>query len=257
MQRILSAFMEPKRVVPLFVLPMGQFPHTVEPLRVFEPRYKQMLDDCVLNDSPFGYIATNPDSMDIDGWSPPSEYGVFSLAEDVNEQGTNLVFYAHGGERFRVLRVIPAALPAQSFGDIFPSVDDLVDSYADENPDGKLYLRAEVEQLPPLVGSIDDSRWNDFVHAWAEYLVMMDALLRASGLELEQVLTILQEEFESYSESGLWTACQSILTEHDERQAALCSQDVNQVISILEESISKKKIQMDFIQSMLDHDENR
>ena len=76
--------MESKRVVPLFVLPMGQFPHTVEPLRVFEPRYKQMLDDCVLNDSPFGYIATNPDSIDLDGWSPPSQYGVFSLAEDVN-----------------------------------------------------------------------------------------------------------------------------------------------------------------------------
>ena len=45
------------RVVPLFVLPMGLFPLTQEPLRVFEPRYKQMLDDCVLGDSPFGYVA--------------------------------------------------------------------------------------------------------------------------------------------------------------------------------------------------------
>ena len=257
MQRLRSESMESKRVVPLFVLPMGQFPHTVEPLRVFEPRYKQMLDDCVLNDSPFGYIATNPDSIDLDGWSPPSQYGVFSLAEDVNEQGTNHVFTAHGGARFRVLQVIPAALPAQSFGDIFPSVDDLVDSYADENPDGKLYLRAEVEQLPPLIESIEESRWEDFVHAWAEYLVMMDALLRASGLGLEEVLTILQEEFSVYSETGLWGACQSVLTEHDERQAALSSEDANQVISILEDSINKKKIQMDFIQSMLDNDENR
>ena len=107
-----------------------------------------MLDDCVLNDSPFGYIATNPDYVDLDGWSPPTEYGVFSVAEDVNEQGTNNDFSAHVGERFSVLRVIPAALPAQYFGDIFPSVDDLVDSYADVNPDGKLYLRGEVEQLP-------------------------------------------------------------------------------------------------------------
>ena len=104
---------------------------------------------------------------------------------------------------------------------------------------------------------IQESRWEDFVHAWAEYLVMMDALLRASGLGLEEVLTILQEEFSVYSESGLWSACQSVLTEHDERQAALSSEDANQVISILEDSINKKKIQMDFIQSMLDNDENR
>ncbi len=47
--------------VPLFVLPMGIFPMCQEPLRVFEPRYKQMLDDCVLNNSQFGYIAANID----------------------------------------------------------------------------------------------------------------------------------------------------------------------------------------------------
>ena len=57
MQRMDTKDMEPARTIPLFVLPMGLFPHTVEPLRVFEPRYKQMLDDCVLSDSPFGYVA--------------------------------------------------------------------------------------------------------------------------------------------------------------------------------------------------------
>ena len=38
---------------------------------VFEPRYKQMLDDCTLNEGPFGYIAHDPDSESIDGWSQP------------------------------------------------------------------------------------------------------------------------------------------------------------------------------------------
>ena len=214
-----------------------------------------MLDDCVLNDSPFGYVATNPEEETLDGWSPPSKFGVLSLADDLNEQGANLLFTAHGDTRFRIIRVIPAALPAQSFGDIFPTVDDLVESYIDANPDGKLYLRAEVEQLPPLVGNIDNSRWVDFIQSWAEYLVIMDSLLRASGIGVKQVLSILEEDFSIYSESGLWTACQSILTELGERQDALGSQDANQVISILEESINTKKIQMDFIQSMLDNEE--
>ena len=247
--------METARTIPLFVLPMGLFPQTVEPLRVFEPRYKQMLDDCVLSDSPFGYVAVDPEAEALDGWSTPSEYGVFSLAEDVNEQGTNLVFSAHGGARFRIHRVIPAALPAQNFGDVFPTVDDLVDSYSETNPEGKLYLRAEVEEMPPLVGDIEDERWKDFVQSWAEYLVMMDALLRASSLGLEEVIGILREEFATYSESGLWTACQSILSEHDERQFALSALNANEVMSTLEQSINNKKIQMDFIQSMLDPEE--
>ena len=240
---------------PLFVLPMGLFPHTVEPLRVFEPRYKQMLDDCVLNDKPFGYVAANPTLDDIKGWSPPSEYGVLTLAQDLEEQGTNLVFTAHGNVRFRIIKVIPAALPAMPFGDIFPSVDELVEEYIDEDPNGKLYLRAEIQQLPALSGAVEPSRWEALVQSWAKYLVIVDSLLRSSGLDLEDVLAIMEEEFMTYSESGLWSACQSVLTEHEERQSALASEDVDQVIAILEDSINEKMIQIDFIQSMLDKEE--
>ena len=131
------------RVVPLFVLPMGLFPLTQEPLRVFEPRYKQMLDDCVLGDSPFGYVAAASPSEELGGWSMPSEYGLLSTADDLTEQGTNLLFTASGETRFRIVKVLPAALPARDFGEIFPTVDDLVEEYAGEEPDGKLYLRAE------------------------------------------------------------------------------------------------------------------
>ena len=46
--------------------------------------------------------------------------------------------------------------------------------------------------MPPLVGEIEDTRWENFVQSWAEYLVTMDALLRSSGLGLEEVIEILQ-----------------------------------------------------------------
>ena len=65
----------------------------------------------------------------------------------------------------------------------------------------------------------------------------------------------MEEEFMTYTESGLWSACQSVLTEHEERQSALASEDVDQVITILEDSINAKMIQIDFIQSMLDKEE--
>ena len=53
-----------RETIPLFVLPSGIFPSINESLRVFEPRYKQMLDDCTLDDIQFGYIAHDSDSDD-------------------------------------------------------------------------------------------------------------------------------------------------------------------------------------------------
>ena len=67
---MITTFLIPTVVLhrhPLFVLPMGIFPMCKEPLRVFEPRYKQMLDDCVLNNSQFGYIAADINGEDENG----------------------------------------------------------------------------------------------------------------------------------------------------------------------------------------------
>ena len=104
--------MSDSETIPLFVLPSGIFPSINEPLRVFEPRYKQMLDDCTLNEGPFGYIAHNPDSESIDGWSQPGTFGVMCSLSDMREQGTNLMFTANAERRFEVLDVVQAALPS-------------------------------------------------------------------------------------------------------------------------------------------------
>ena len=126
---------------------------------VFEPRRKQMLDDCVLGGEPFGYVASADPPKALGGWALPGQYGLLADAEDVSEQGTNLLFTASGETRFKISRVLPAALPARDFGEIFPTVDELVGEYVDEDPDGKLYLRAEVEELPPLEGKVEHRGW--------------------------------------------------------------------------------------------------
>ncbi|MED5257617.1 MAG: LON peptidase substrate-binding domain-containing protein, partial [Candidatus Thermoplasmatota archaeon] len=184
--------------VPLFVLPMGIFPMCKEPLRVFEPRYKQMLDDCVLNNSEFGYIAGNIDGGSENGWSLPAEYGVLTSAENLQEQGTNLMFTAYGEKRFRVVEIIPAALSAEDFGDVFPSVDELVERYIEENAEGKLYVRAEVEILPPVDGVIDDDDWIDVLEMWAWQIVEMSGMFRNEELSLSEVFSVLKSEFAPY-----------------------------------------------------------
>ena len=162
--------------VPLFVLPMGIFPMCQEPLRVFEPRYKQMLDDCVLNNSEFGYIAADEDGEEVNGWTLSSEYGVLTSAENLQEQGANLMFTAYGEKRFRVKKILPAALPAEDFGDVFPSVDELVEQYIEEDAEGKLYIRAEVEILEPIDGVIDDDDWMNILEMWALQIVEMSGM---------------------------------------------------------------------------------
>ena len=42
--------------IPLFPLPLVLFPHAILPLHIFEPRYKQMIRECIDSESKFGVI---------------------------------------------------------------------------------------------------------------------------------------------------------------------------------------------------------
>ena len=170
----------------------------------------------------------------------------------MSEQGTNLLFTASGETRFKISRVLPAALPARDFGEIFPTVDELVEEYVDEDPDGKLYLRAEVEELPPLEGKVEHRRWEILVRAWSEHIVAVDSLVMASGMGLEDVLPIMEGEFMPYTESGLWSACQSILSDHHDRQRALASASANEVADVIEEALEASIAQMNVLRFMME-----
>lgn len=240
--------------VPLFVLPMGIFPMCQEPLRVFEPRYKQMLDDCVLNNSEFGYIAADEDGEEVNGWTLSSEYGVLTSAENLQEQGANLMFTAYGEKRFRVKKIVPAALPAEDFGDVFPSVDELVEQYIEEDAEGKLYIRAEVEILEPIDGVIDDDDWMNILEMWALQIVEMSGMFRNEDLSLPEVFSVLKSEFSPYSEYSLWFACHSLLDSNDDRQSALASASVSEVQQLLERAVSEKNEQLKAIRLVMEND---
>ncbi len=240
--------------VPLFVLPMGIFPMCQEPLRVFEPRYKQMLDDCVLNNSDFGYIAANIEGDSENGWTLPAEYGVLTSAENLQEQGTNLMFTAYGEKRFRVLNIIPAALSAEDFGDVFPSVDELVEQYLEEDAQGKLYTRAEIEVLGPIEGVIDSEDWMGILEKWAWQIVEMSNLFRNEMLSLSEVFSVLQSEFSPYSEYSLWFACHSLLDSIEDRQSALASTSASEIQELLQMSLVAKNTQLGAIRSIMDNE---
>ena len=113
--------MDDERSLPLFVLPMTLMPGEVTQLRVFEPRYKQMLDTCILDEQPFGLVLNDP-FQPVRGWDGPRTTGTLAHIEEHEEVGSNHMLVVRGGQRFDVQEVIEPALPP--FSD--PAVSDLV-----------------------------------------------------------------------------------------------------------------------------------
>ena len=241
--------------IPLFVLPSGIFPSVSEPLRVFEPRYKQMLDDCTIGERPFGYVAHEPDSESIDGWSQPGTYGVLCTLDDLREQGTNIMFTANGTQRFEIIDVVQSALPSMPFGDIYPTVDDLVEQYIEDEPNGKLYLRASIRMMDDLIGELLAEDWATFLHEWAQHIVDVNAIFRNDEVELEQMQLILEEEFLPYDTDSLWQVANAVLDKQSDRQSALGSTTSEELFSLLQKALREKNAQLNFIRALNDPDE--
>ena len=241
--------------IPLFVLPAGIFPTVEEPLRVFEPRYKQMLDDCVLDEKPFGYITHSNDVSDVNGWTQPGNYGVLCDVKNVEEQGTNLLFTANGTSRFEIIDVVQAALPSMPFGDIFPTVDELVEQYHESSPEGKLYLQANVRIVEEIEGEISAEYWSEFLHSWAQHIVDVNSILRNDDLGIEDMLLLLEEEFLPYDLPSLWQVAHAVLDDAADRQQALRSTDCHEVFKTLQDALNMKNAQLNFIRTLNEHDD--
>ena len=244
--------MSEKMTIPLFVLPSGIFPTVSESLRVFEPRYKQMLDDCTIDEKPFGYIAHDLESESTDGWSQPSSFGVLCSLDDMREQGTNIMFTANGNQRFEILNVVQSALPSMPFGDIYPTVDDLVEQYVEDSPEGKLYLRAEIRLLDEVDGEIPAEEWSSFLQDWAQHIVDVNAIFRNEDIDLEQMVLILDEEFLPYDTPSLWQVANAVLDKQEDRQSALSSSTSEDVFSVLQQALREKNAQLNFIRALSD-----
>src|SRR5204863_219446 len=70
------------RELPIFPLPIVLFPGAPQPLHIFEPRYRQLLQDCLAGDRRFGiaYVAPDP-APDADPVPNPGDVGCVALIQ--------------------------------------------------------------------------------------------------------------------------------------------------------------------------------
>ncbi len=92
----------PMPKLPIFPLNTVLFPGYKLPLRIFEPRYKQMLDDCIAADGRF-VIALIRDGVEVGGEATPRDIGTIALIAKVGDRAEQVVpLLALGEQRVRI-----------------------------------------------------------------------------------------------------------------------------------------------------------
>lgn len=90
--------------IPLFPLQAVLFPGMPLPLRIFEPRYHQMLRDCDASGDGFGVVLIQH-GFEVGGYAAPHPIGTLARIEQRSEQGSSTLVLARGTKRFRVERL--------------------------------------------------------------------------------------------------------------------------------------------------------
>ena len=110
----MSPLPEGEFLLPLFPLPnIVFFPHTRLPLHVFEPRYRQMVQDALEADQRFGIVLLRP-GWEADYFGAPAVYdfgtlGTIEQAVPLEDGRYNIV--VRGDVRFRILDEVSRVLP--------------------------------------------------------------------------------------------------------------------------------------------------
>ena len=148
--------------LPLFVLPMVLFPGEHQELRVFEPRYRQMLDTCILDERPFGLVMNDPFEP-TNGWDGPRRHGCEAIILNHETRGVNHFITITGGRRFFIEEVIEPALPpfsdpsmaALSRTEWRPTWIRSSQHLPDDAEHSRLYISAKV-RVPRRNGELDE-----------------------------------------------------------------------------------------------------
>jgi uncharacterized protein len=143
------------RALPIFPLPIVLFPGAPQPLHIFEPRYRQLLEDCLAADQRFGIAYVAPDRVQgADPVPSPGAVGCVALirsSERLPDGRSNIVTV---GERRFVLRRWIAG--AQSYR--VAEVDEFDDDPVDAAEAGTLAsdVRAGFERLVRALGVLTE-----------------------------------------------------------------------------------------------------
>jgi Lon protease-like protein len=86
-------------LLPLFPLDLVLFPGVPLPLHIFEPRYKEMVAECIHNKTPFGMVRAKKDTLAEIGCSA----AILSIVKKYPDGRMDII--TEGRQRFEILQV--------------------------------------------------------------------------------------------------------------------------------------------------------
>ena len=181
------------KIVPIFPLDLVLFPRQELPLRIFEPRYKQLVDDCMLGDGLFGVCLVDQNNL-IRGWNGPKSIGTIvkiTKCEDVEVDGMQLQVQTMGRSKFRIKKIIPPSIELPENYDPYSIEGHQAISDLNEKSfhDDKMYIKAEVELIPEIDDNISLNQWEHLVDLWKKKTVNQALPQIIDPFSLDQILT--------------------------------------------------------------------
>jgi len=184
--------MSETKIIPIFPLDLVLFPNQDLPLRIFEPRYKQMVDDCMLGGKEFG-ICLGHNSATLSNWQAPYDIGTVAKiidCKDVDSTSGHLFLNVRGHRKFRIIRLIPPSLKKTENYDPFTvdgtkTIEQL--HYAD-GVEKKMYIQAEIEVISEIDESISLVDWENLVNLWKNKIKKNTGNPELTSHQLDHVL---------------------------------------------------------------------
>ena len=120
-----------ERLLPLFPLPLVLFPGVLLPLHIFEPRYREMLADCLAGDRRFGIVFSAEEDTDGPQRGAVGCVAVIQNSETLPDGRSNIIVV--GEDRFAIARFVTGIRPY---------------------PLGEVVIYGDVEEPPEPLGSL-------------------------------------------------------------------------------------------------------
>jgi uncharacterized protein len=145
----------PRQLLPIFPLNVVLFPHMPLPLHIFEPRYRQMLADCLEEGHSFGVVAIKEGSET--GASVPYDVGTLAKIvriDRLDDGRMNLLVM--GASRFQILKTAEDRPYLRAEIRIIPEAGDDLDATARLTDTTGMAFREYSNLLRELVGQRPD-----------------------------------------------------------------------------------------------------
>ena len=180
------------KIIPIFPLDLVLFPNQDLPLRIFEPRYKQMIDDCMLQEKEFG-ICLGHDSAKLSNWQAPCDIGTVAKiidCKDVDTTSGHLFLNVRGHRKFRIINLIPPELAKIEDYDpfTFDGVQEIEQLHHQLGVDKKMYIQAEIEMISEIDESISLVDWENLVDLWKTKIKKNASNSELTSHQLDHVL---------------------------------------------------------------------